>query len=214
MALTTHETAGSHDGQISFLLADAHEGTRQIWRTLLQGIGPWRVASCASLDRVIPKILSLQPDILVIDYYFDGALSTPIVKEIRQSDDRVLNTLPIIGCSGGVSASIVWDLVRAGVDEILTRPPSVAQTWRKVYEVVENRRHFVRTPDYFGPVIRRRAPGMPANVESLCIDKLRHDLIAPVTIWERRLALKRSYAESDELGGAHDIEAGAGLGFG
>ncbi len=65
------------------LIADDHDGTREILRVLLQQHPGWEVCGEAATNlEVLQKCIELKPDVLVKDWVMPGMDSTELTREI------------------------------------------------------------------------------------------------------------------------------------
>jgi DNA-binding NarL/FixJ family response regulator len=100
------------------LLADDHEIIRSGIKTLLAGRGPWEICGEAENGReAVEKVLSLKPDLVVLDLSMPIMNGIEAAREIRQKAPRT----KIVIFSMHDSARIAEEATRAGADAYLAK---------------------------------------------------------------------------------------------
>ena len=94
-------------------------------------------------------------DIVVLDYNLGGMDGIDFLNMVRQADDSPEPFLPVIMLSAYTEPHRVRAARDAGVTEFCCKPVTAFEIYRKIVEVIERPRPFVRTEDYFGPNRRR-----------------------------------------------------------
>ena len=94
-------------------------------------------------------------DFAILDYNLPELTGSEFLRILRNSED-LPTTLPVIACTSDTRRSVLNEFVAAGVDEVLTKPVSADEAWKKISAIVNRRRNFVRTNVYFGPDRRRK----------------------------------------------------------
>jgi DNA-binding response OmpR family regulator len=102
-------------------------------------------------------VVSDDIDIAFVDFKLGGLDGLDFCKRIRL-DPRCPNRyLPIIMITAYSERKRVIEALNAGVDEFLVKPVRAIDVANRVNAVIERRRPFVETQDYFGPDRRRHA---------------------------------------------------------
>ena len=96
------------------------------------------------------------PDIAFVDYKLEGEGGLLFCQSVRADSDPILRYLPIIMISAYSEHAKVLEAINAGVDEFLVKPIRPKDVASRINAVIERRRNFVETGDYFGPCRRRR----------------------------------------------------------
>ena len=144
-----------HLNRLNILLVDDHQNMRRIWMRILKGFNITSVieAECAAQALEILKDKSI--DIAIIDLILPDLTGAELIGLVRRSEDSSDPLLPMIACTADTRKSVVYSLINAGVDEVLTKPVAPLAAWQRLQAVTTKRRDFIRTPDYFGPDRRR-----------------------------------------------------------
>jgi two-component system, chemotaxis family, chemotaxis protein CheY len=150
---------------VSVLVLDDHRFMQQVMRLILNGLGVRKVVCVASVDEALSVLQTETFDIVIADYLLGGktgAQFTRLARTTRSGGDRFI---PIIACTADTTPRTIQELRDAGADEILGKPVSPQAIWSKITAVVNARRNFVSTPEFFGPDRRRRNVEPPAGAE-------------------------------------------------
>jgi CheY-like chemotaxis protein len=148
---------------VSVLVLDDHRFMQQVMRLILNGLGVRKVVCVGSVDEALTVLSTETFDIVIADYLLGGktgAQFTRLARTTRSGGDRFI---PIIGCTADTTPKTIQELRDAGADEILCKPVSPQAIWSKITAVVNARRKFVSTPEFFGPDRRRRNVDSPAG---------------------------------------------------
>ena len=150
---------------LSVLLLDDHRFMQEVLRAILFGLGVKHVTSVGDVEEAV-RVFEAKPfDIVITDYRLDGATGADFVKRMRASRADEDRFVPIIACTADTTPRVVRELRDAGVDEVLGKPVSPHEIWVKLTAVVNSRRQFVTTPQFFGPDRRRMSKAAPGAGE-------------------------------------------------
>jgi DNA-binding response OmpR family regulator len=91
-----------------------------------------------------------------VDFRLTGLDGLEFCRLVRTASDSPNPYLPIIMVTAYSERSRVLGAINAGVDEFLVKPVRAVDVASRLNAVIERRRPFVRSADYFGPDRRRR----------------------------------------------------------
>ncbi|MGI9380773.1 MAG: response regulator [Methyloligellaceae bacterium] len=140
---------------LRFVVVDDNTHMRRIVRTLLRAFGSREIYEAEDGACGLEAVESYSPDILITDIkmpIFDGIELTQM---IRNPDSSKLPFLPIIMLSAYSEKKYVLQARDAGVSEFLCKPVSASTLYKRIQNVIENPRQFVKTSSFFGPDRRR-----------------------------------------------------------
>lgn len=143
--------------KLRFVVVDDNTHMRRIVRTLLRAFGSREIYEAEDGASGLEAVEAYSPDILIADIkmpIFDGIELTQM---IRNPDGPKHPFLPIIVLTGYSEKKHVILARDAGATEFLCKPVSASALFRRIQNVIENPRPFVRTRDFFGPDRRRYA---------------------------------------------------------
>ncbi len=95
-------------------------------------------------------------DLILADLTMDGMDGITFTKKVRLSNDSPNPYVPIIMVTGHTERHRVEAARDAGVTEFLAKPITAHNLFRRISEIVERPRPYIRSEDYFGPDRRRR----------------------------------------------------------
>jgi len=149
----------------SVLVLDDNRFQQQVLRMLLIGLGVKNVVTAKDVDEALAILSEQKFDLVIADYRLggkSGADFTRLVRGARGASDRFI---PIIACTSDTMPEVIRELRDAGADEILGKPVSAQALTAKIDAVINARRRFVSSTDFFGPDRRRQTRGPSAGVE-------------------------------------------------
>lgn len=144
---------------VSVLVIDDNTYMRKLVRAMLNGLGIRQVIDAASTADGIETLFKEPIDLALVDYHLSGsggADGIEFCRHVRTSPDSPNQYLPIIMLTAYSERSRVLEAVDAGVDEFLVKPLRAIDLANRLNAVIDRRRPFVRTEDYFGPDRRRK----------------------------------------------------------
>lgn len=141
--------------KLRFVVVDDNAHMRRIVRTLLRAFGSREIYEAEDGASGLEAVEAYSPDILISDIkmpIFDGIELTQM---IRNPDGSKHPFLPIIILTAYSEKKEVVQARDAGATEFLRKPVSASALFRRIQNVIENPRPFIRTRDFFGPDRRR-----------------------------------------------------------
>lgn len=141
--------------KLRFVVADDNAHMRRIVRTLLRAFGSREIYEAEDGASALEAVEHFMPDILITDIkmpIFDGIELTQM---IRNPDGSKHPYLPIIVLTAYSERKRVLMARDAGATEFLCKPVSANALYKRVQNVIENPRPFIKVSTYFGPDRRR-----------------------------------------------------------
>ena len=106
------------------LVADDHEDTRLLFRTVLEVRG-YRVIEAADGEETVRAAESERPDLILMDGSLPRLSGVDATRRIRGADH--IGHVPIVFVSGHAGAAFLALAREAGCDEFLVKPVDLAQ---------------------------------------------------------------------------------------
>ncbi len=106
------------------LVADDHEDTRLLFRTVLE-IRGYRVIEAADGEETVRTAESAHPDLILMDGSLPRLSGVDATRQIRKSDH--IGHVPIVFISGHAGATSLALAREAGCDEYLVKPFDLTQ---------------------------------------------------------------------------------------
>ena len=142
--------------RLSFLVLDDNPNMIQIMRTVLKGFGAERIYEASTAAEAFQKARLEAIDMAFIDCNLGGMDGLAFVKLMRTAADSPNAYLPMIMFSAYSEQNRVEAARDAGAHDFLVKPLTPAELHRKVIDVIDHPRPFIRTETFFGPDRRRR----------------------------------------------------------
>lgn len=143
-------------GDLRTLILDDNAHMRGLVRAILLSFKINRVLEAADAQTGLEIIRENEIDLAFVDYRLGGQDGLMFCREIRTGEESPDPFLPIIMITAYSELSRVKQAINAGIDEFLVKPVRANDVASRINAVVQRRRPFVRSDDYFGPDRRRR----------------------------------------------------------
>lgn len=141
--------------RISVLVVEDNQPMLDITKSLLVTFGVGHVIGAQNGEIGYKRFCEYNSDIVIADWMMkpmDGISFTRMVRNDAQSPNPYV---PIILMTGFSEKRRVLQARDAGVTEFLVKPFNARDLYRRLVQVIERPRQFVRAPDFFGPDRRR-----------------------------------------------------------
>ncbi len=142
--------------KISILVVEDNQPMLDITRALLSTFGVGKVLGAANGEVGYRKFCENNPDMVIADWMMkpmDGISFTRVVRNDPSSPNPYV---PIILMTGFSEKRRVIQARDAGVTEFLVKPFNAHDLYKRIVQVIERPRQFVRAQDFFGPDRRRK----------------------------------------------------------
>jgi CheY-like chemotaxis protein len=140
---------------LAFLVVDDNANMVQIVKTILKNFGVIHVYEAKDVAEAFSLVRQYAIDLVFLDYNLGFMDGVEFVKLMRTASDSPNPYLPIIMLTAYTEHHRVTTARDAGVTEFCAKPITAIEIYRKIVEVIERPRSFVRTNTYFGPDRRR-----------------------------------------------------------
>lgn len=138
------------------LVVEDNAHMRLLLRSLLQAIGIGKVYESVDGASGFDELRDKKPDFVLTDLSMKPVDGIEFTRRVRLGKDSPNPYLPIIMVTGHTEKARVEAARDAGVTEFLAKPITTESLLKRLVEVVERPRPFIRCKDYFGPDRRRR----------------------------------------------------------
>jgi two-component system, chemotaxis family, chemotaxis protein CheY len=129
---------------------------RVLLRSLLQALGLKQIYECANGESAYSELRERKPDFVLTDLTMSPVDGIEFTRMVRSGKDSPNPYVPIIMITGHTERPRVEAARDAGVTEFLAKPITVQSLLKRIVEIVDRPRPFVRCENYFGPDRRRR----------------------------------------------------------
>lgn len=128
----------------------------EITKSLLVTFGIGNVITAPNGEIALRRFEQYNPDIVIADWMMSPMDGIELTHRIRNSPNTPNPYVPVILMTGFSEKKRVLQARDAGVTEFLVKPFTARDLYRRIAQVIERPRQFVRSDDFFGPDRRRR----------------------------------------------------------
>jgi len=141
--------------KLKVLVVEDNAPMLQLTRAILQTFGVGRIIPATNGDTGFQKFCQENPDMVIADWMMqpcDGISMTRLIRNDARSPNKFV---PVILVTGFSEKRRVISARDAGVTEFLVKPFNARDLYRRIVQVIEKPRQFVRADGFFGPDRRR-----------------------------------------------------------
>lgn len=142
--------------RISVMVVEDNLPMMEITKSLLTAFGISNVICAANGEIAYKRFSQYNPDIVIADWMMKPMDGISLTERIRNSPDSPNPYVPIILMTGFSEKRRVLEARDAGVTEFLVKPFNARDLYKRIAQVIERPRQFVRSDDFFGPDRRRK----------------------------------------------------------
>lgn len=141
---------------VSILVVEDNQPMLDIVKTILTTFGISNVYMAKDGREGYAKFKRYNPDLVIVDWMMkpvDGISFTRMVRNDAMSPNPYV---PIILMTGFSEKRRVIHARDAGVTEFLVKPFTAHDLYKRIFQIIERPRQFVKSQDFFGPDRRRK----------------------------------------------------------
>jgi len=142
--------------RISVLVVEDNAPMLEITKSLLLTFGVGSVISAANGDIGFRRFCQYNPDIIIADWMMEMLNGIDLTERIRNNPASPNPYVPVILMTGFSEKDRVLHARDSGVTEFLVKPFTAQDLYKRITQVIERPRQFVRSGDFFGPDRRRK----------------------------------------------------------
>lgn len=136
---------------IKILVVDDSRPMRSLISSFLIGFGVKEIYEAIDADDGFERLQEVDPDIVITDWRMPPTDGIQLVQRIRTDVDSANPYLPIIMLTGFTELHRVKQARDAGVTAFLAKPVSAASLYKRLCNVIDDQRPFIRVGGFFGP---------------------------------------------------------------
>lgn len=141
---------------ITILVVEDNQPMLDIIKSLLLAFGVGNVVVAKDGNQGLKAYLQHNPDIVIADWMMIPTDGISMTKKIRSDPASGNPFVPIILMTGFSEKRRVLQARDAGVTEFLVKPFNARDLYKRLCQVIERPRQFVRSEHFFGPDRRRK----------------------------------------------------------
>ena len=146
---------------LSILVVDDNVYMRRLVRAMLGGFGVRSIVEASDGAEALARMAQGHFDFLIVDWEMPVVDGPELVRLVRRPDHPFAYT-PIIMITGHSTYGRIQAGLGLGVNDVLCKPFSPKSLYLRLINNVLHPRPFLRTKDYFGPVLRQTITEEPA----------------------------------------------------
>lgn len=145
--------------KISVLIVEDNLPMLEITKSLLLAFGIGHVITAQNGEIGFKRFCELNPDMVIADWMMKPVDGISLTRIIRNDPKSPNPYVPVILMTGFSEKRRVFQARDAGVTEFLVKPFNARDLYKRLVQVIERPRQFVKATDFFGPDRRRRSSG-------------------------------------------------------
>lgn len=144
---------------INILVVEDNQPMLDITKSLLLTFGVGRVMTARDGIKGYAEFCNYNPDLVIADWMMKPMDGITLTKLIRTDSKSPNQFAPVILMTGFSERRRVVQARDAGVTEFLVKPFNARDLYRRIAQVIERPRQFIKSEDFFGPDRRRKDTG-------------------------------------------------------
>ena len=143
---------------MSVLVVDPNTFMRDILRELLDGLGVGQILGVKTIADATLRLAEYESiDLVLTELDLDTRDGIDLIRAIREHREQRIRMLPVLVITADTRMPRIVASRDAGATEFLAKPVSAEAIYKRLVQLIERPRPFVRVDDeYFGPDRRRQ----------------------------------------------------------
>jgi two-component system chemotaxis response regulator CheY len=142
---------------ITVLIVEDNQPMLELARSIMMAFGVKTVIGAKHGEDGFKKFCEHNPDIVIADWMMKPMDGISLARRIRNDAASPNKFVPYILMTGFSERRRVMQARDAGVTEFLVKPFTARDLYKRLYQIIERPRQFVRSDDFFGPDRRRKS---------------------------------------------------------
>ena len=142
---------------VSVLIVEDNQPMVTLLKTLLNTFGIEKIFTAKDGDEGFDVFKKESPDLVISDWMMKPVDGISFTRRIRNDSMSPNQFVPVILMTGFSEKRRVMQARDAGVTEFLVKPFNARDLYRRISQIIERPRQFVRSEDFFGPDRRRKS---------------------------------------------------------
>lgn len=146
---------------IKVLIVEDEAAMVQLIKSVLDIFGVGQILVARDGQEGFDAYLSHNPDLIITDWMMRPIDGITMIEEIRKDVRGPNKFVPIIMMTGFSQKQRVCKARDVGTTEFLVKPFNVNDLYKRIAQIIEKPRQFVKSADFFGPDRRRHNDNRP-----------------------------------------------------
>lgn len=143
--------------KISVLIVEDNQPMLNLVKSIMKSFGVEEVYGAANGEKGFELFEKHNPDLVIADWMMSPMDGIDLTKKIRESEGKTNKYVPIILMTGFSQKNRVVEARDAGITEFMVKPFDARDLYKRIVQVIEKPRQFVKADQFFGPDRRRRS---------------------------------------------------------
>lgn len=141
---------------IKVLIVEDNQPMLELAKSILNTFGIANVNTAKDGEAGFKLYCQDLPDLVIADWMMKPMDGISLTRRIRNDPASPNQFVPVILMTGFSEKRRVFQARDAGVTEFLVKPFNARDLYRRICQVIEKPRQFIRSEDFFGPDRRRK----------------------------------------------------------
>lgn len=142
---------------LKVLIVEDNKPMLELTKSILSSFGVGSIEGALNGDDGFRKFCTFNPDLVIADWMMEPFDGIALSRKIRNDPKSPNQYVPIILMTGFSEKRRVLAARDAGITEFLVKPFSARILYKRLAQIIERPRQFVRTEGFFGPDRRRKS---------------------------------------------------------
>lgn len=142
---------------LKVLVVEDNQPMLELTKSLLQTFGIGNIFTAMDGETGYNVFCLRNPDLVIADWMMQPCDGISLSRRIRNDQRSPNQYVPIILMTGFSEKRRVIAARDAGITEFLVKPFNARDLYRRIVQIIEKPRQFVRSEDFFGPDRRRKS---------------------------------------------------------
>ena len=139
------------------LLVEDNAPMLELLKGILQSFGIGTIITAMDGEEGFLKFCQNNPDLVITDWMMTPCDGIALSHKIRNETKSPNQYVPIILMTGFSEKKRVFNARDAGITEFLVKPFNTRDLYKRLHQIIERPRQFVRCEEFFGPDRRRKS---------------------------------------------------------
>ena len=142
---------------VSILIVEDNQPMLDLLKSILNTFGIKDIHTSKNGEEGFKAYCNYKPDLVITDWMMRPVDGISLTRRIRNDPSSPSQFTPVILMTSFTEKRRVMQARDVGVTEFLVKPFNARDLYRRISQIIEKPRQFVRSEDFFGPDRRRKS---------------------------------------------------------
>ena len=179
-------TMGYKFQNISVLVIESSGAMLTLAKDILTTFGVKNIHTATDIQKGFDIVRRERPDIIITDWLGDTGGGLDLIKQVRTDNRSPDPLVPVILMSGFTHEARVIAARDVGISEFLVKPYTAQSLYRKIEDLIEKPKIFVKTSNFLGPDRRHKRAAVPGQERRIREPRVvaKAPLTGKITTWQ------------------------------